>query len=210
MSAHSATLHGLYAVTDARLTPEEKILPAVAAAIRGGARLVQYRDKSADPVRREHQAQALLRLCREHGLPLIINDDAELAARIGADGVHLGRDDAPLEEARVALGPRGIIGVSCYASLERAVAAAHAGADYVAFGSFFASPTKPEAVPATLGLLQDAHHELNVPVCAIGGITADNGGALVRAGADMLAVVSGLFAATDIEAAARNYTQLFN
>ena len=209
MNIASRRLHGLYAVTDGSLTPAVPLAEAVAAAIRGGVRLVQYRDKTAEVVRREREAEALLRLCRQHEIPLIINDDVELAARLGADGVHLGREDAPLDEARVRLGPRAIIGVSCYASLKFAVAAQQAGADYVAFGSFHPSPSKPQAVRAPLALLAEARQRLNVPICAIGGITPENGAALVAAGAEMLAVISGLFAHTDIEAAARKYVRLF-
>lgn len=209
MSIHSHTLHGLYAVTDSSLTRDTPLADVVAAAVRGGARLVQYRDKSTDHDRRTREVEALLKLSREHEIPLIINDDVELAAQLGADGVHLGREDAPLDEARVRLGPRAIIGVSCYASLKHAVAAQHAGADYVAFGSFYPSPSKPRATRAPLALLAEARQRLNVPICAIGGITPENGAALVAAGAEMLAVISGLFAQTDIEAAARKYAQLF-
>lgn len=209
MNIPSRRLHGLYALTDSGLTAGRPLTDAVAAAIRGGAHLVQYRDKSTDRVRRTRDAQALLDVCREHEVPLIINDDAALAGEIGADGVHLGREDAVLEEARVQLGPRAIIGVSCYASLERAIAAEHAGADYVAFGSFFASPSKPQAVRAPHSLLTEARQRLNVPICAIGGITPDNGAELLSAGADMLAVISGLFAQKDIEAAAQRYARLF-
>jgi thiamine-phosphate pyrophosphorylase len=209
MSAQHRTLHGLYAVTDASLAPGVPLVEAVAAAIRGGVRLVQYRDKSADVARRAREAEALLSLCREHEIPLIVNDDVELAAQLGADGVHLGREDAPLDEARVRLGPRAIIGVSCYASLKHAVAAQQAGADYVAFGSFHPSPSKPLATRAPLALLVEARQRLNVPICAIGGITPENGAALVAAGAAMLAVISGLFAQADIEAAARKYARLF-
>ena len=209
MSAHSQTLRGLYALTDAALTPGDALLAAVAAAIRGGARLVQYRDKSADTQACRQQARALLDLCRDHGVPLIINDAVDLAASLAADGVHLGRDDISLNEARVQLGPRAIIGVSCYDSMARAVSAAHQGADYVAFGGFFPSPTKPGAVLASPALLAQARLQLSVPVCAIGGITPDNGAVLVKAGADMLAVISGLFAAKDVEDTARRYARLF-
>jgi thiamine-phosphate pyrophosphorylase len=182
---------------------------AVESAIRGGAGLVQYREKSADRSRRLAEAGALLELCRGHGVPLIINDDVALAAETGADGVHLGKDDGRVEDARVRLGPRAVIGVSCYDSLERAVQAAHDGADYVAFGSFFASSNKPQAVRAPLALLTEARRELNIPICAIGGITPDNGAGLVSAGADMLAVINGLFAADDVTTAARAYSKLF-
>jgi thiamine-phosphate pyrophosphorylase len=209
MTAPGKSLCGLYALTDTRLTPGDRLLPAVDAAIRGGARLLQYRDKSRDSVRREQEARSLLELCHERGVPLLINDDVALAARIGADGVHLGRDDAGAAEARVTLGPRAIIGVSCYGSLDAAVHAAHAGADYVAFGSFFASGSKPDAVRAPLSLLTEARRTLSIPLCAIGGITPANGAALVAAGADMLAVIQGLFGAADITKTAQAYADLF-
>ncbi len=210
MNSSDIGLYGLYAITDTRLTPGDEMLPAVAAAIHGGARLVQYRDKSSDRPSREQQARGLLRLCHEHEVPLVINDDVELAAVIGADGVHLGDADMALDEARVRLGPRVIIGVSCHDSLELGVRAAQAGADYVAFGSFFASPTKPQAVRAPLSLLESARYTLNVPICAIGGITPENGALLVKAGAHMLAVISGIFAQPDIAATALRYARLFS
>ena len=203
------TLHGLYALTDTGLTPGVKLTAAVEAAIRGGARLVQYRDKSGDTARRAEEARALVELCRGHGVPLIVNDDVELAAAADADGVHLGKDDGDPASARVRLGPRALIGVSCYDSLERAVAAARAGADYVAFGSFHPSDSKPGAVRPPASLLDDARRRLGIPLCAIGGITPENGAALVTAGADMLAVIRGLFAAPDVTAAARAYARLF-
>lgn len=204
-----AGLHGLYAITDGALTPGPKLTAAVEAAIRGGARLVQYRDKSIDTFRRKQEAAALADLCRGHDVAFIVNDDVELALECGADGVHLGREDAVLSAARVRLGPRALIGVSCYDSLETAIAAAHAGADYVAFGSFYASESKPGAVHAPVELLGRARQALGIPLCAIGGITPENGAALVTAGADMLAVIRGVFAAGDIEAAARDYAGLF-
>lgn len=209
MTSPGKSLHGLYALTDASLTPGTPLTTAVDAAIRGGARLVQYRDKNADGARREREARALLALCREHDVPLLINDDVQLALTIGADGVHLGKDDAQPAAARVKLGPRAIIGVSCYDSLTAAVDAAHAGADYVAFGSFFASGSKPQAVRAPLSLLTEARRTLSIPLCAIGGITPQNGAALLAAGADMLAVIRGLFGSPDVKAAARAYATLF-
>ena len=202
-------LQGLYAITDAALTPDPQLVPAVEAAIRGGARLVQYRDKSGDAVQRLDEAGALAALCRGHGVTFVVNDDVELALESGADGVHLGRDDASLAAARVRLGPRALIGVSCYDSLPQAVTAAHGGADYVAFGSFYASGSKPGAVRAPLELLTRARRELSIPVCAIGGITPENGAALIAAGADMLAVIRGLFAAEDVTSAAQRYARLF-
>jgi len=202
-----STLRGLYAITDG--SPAPGLLPRVEAAIQGGARLIQYREKSADPARRVAEAQALSVLCSGHEVSFIVNDDVELAAAVGADGVHLGKDDGRVDAARVRLGPRAIIGVSCYDSLERALQAAHDGADYVAFGSFFASTSKPAAVRAPLSLLKEARARLPIPLCAIGGITPQNGGELVQAGADMLAVIQGLFSATDVGAAAKEYAGLF-
>lgn len=203
----SEALRGLYAITDGRALPA--LLTAVQAAIRGGARVIQYRDKTRDGPRRQTEARALLELCRGHGVPLIINDDVELAAALAADGVHLGRVDGDIAAARVRLGPRAIIGASCYDSLSRAIAAAQAGADYVAFGSFFPSLSKPAAPRAPLELLGQARQQLGVPVCAIGGITPENGATLLAAGADMLAVISGLFAANDVLNTARAYAGLF-
>lgn len=210
MNARNRKLRGLYAITNSGLTPGAQLVDAVAAALKGGACLVQYRDKSADHPRRLQEAHALLAACHEREIPLIINDDIELAAEIGADGVHIGRDDPRLEEARVRLGPHALIGVSCYGSLERALQAEQAGADYVAFSSPYHSPTKPESEPAPLAVLSAAHARLNVPICVIGGITPENGRELVVAGADLLAVISGVFAQADIEVAAQSYARLFN
>ncbi|NKN34361.1 thiamine phosphate synthase [Marichromatium bheemlicum] len=206
----SQALRGLYAITPTTTAPRA-LTACVAEAIAGGARLIQYRDKGAHAHAhaREQQARALLACCRAGGARLIINDDIALAARIAADGVHLGREDGDPRAARALLGAQAIIGVSCYDDLERAHQAAAAGASYVAFGSFFASPTKPAAVRATPALLTAARREIPLPRVAIGGITPQNGGLLIAAGADMLAVVSGVFTAPDIGAAARAYTSLF-
>ena len=200
---------GLYAVTDSELSGTT-LVQSVAQAIQGGAVMIQYRDKSTDAGQRLWQAHDLQMLCQSLRVPLIINDDIELAVQCRAAGVHLGKDDAPIAQARAALGEQAIIGVSCYASLPQALAAQAAGADYVAFGSFYASPTKPDAQRADLELLRAARAELHLPIAAIGGITPDNGRALVDAGADLLAVVSGVFGATAISAAARAYTVLFD
>lgn len=206
----ASSLRGLYAVSDSQLTPGDDMLPAVLSAIRGGARLVQYRDKSSDRAVREQLAHHLLQLCHEHDVPLIINDDVELAIAIKADGAHLGNQDMAVDEARARMGPHAIIGASCHDSLELAVHAVRSGADYVAFGSFFASPTKPQAVRAPVSLLQSARTTLSVPICAIGGITPANGFELIKAGAHMLAVISGIFAQPDITAAAHRYALLFD
>ena len=197
-------LHGLYVITDTRMT-SSVLTQAVSQALTGGARIVQYRDKSTDQARRSAEATALARICTEHGALLIVNDDVALAAASGAHGVHLGQDDAGQEEARKVLGREAVVGVSCYNQLEKALQAQAQGADYVAFGSFFPSPIKPDAVRAEVELLRRARPLLHVPIAAIGGITPDNGRALVDAGADMLAVVSGVFGAEDITAAARAY-----
>ena len=201
---------GLYAITDNALTPSERLIPAVAEAIAGGAVMVQYRDKSGDEARRLWEAQDLVHLCRPLGVPLIINDDIELALKVQADGVHLGKEDADIAEARSLLGDQAIIGVSCYNLLANAFDAVEAGADYVAFGRFFSSDTKPQAVQADLELLRQARDELEVPIVAIGGITTENGAQLVEAGADMLAVINGIFGQENIRAAAERIKKLFN
>lgn len=200
-SERRARLRGLYAVTPgATATP--RLAGLVSAAIEGGARLVQYRAKATAPEERQRQAEALLALCRDRGVPLIVNDDLALAAAIGADGVHLGRDDGDPRDARARL-PDAILGVSCYADAGLAVAAAEAGADYVGIGSVFASATKPAAVRAAPALLGEARRRAGLPVAAIGGITAANAPVAVAAGADMIAVISALFDAPDVAAAAR-------
>jgi thiamine-phosphate pyrophosphorylase len=199
---------GLYVLTPDDLA-DDALLGAVGAAIDGGAVMVQYRQKGLAPDISHARATRLLDLCRRRGVPLIINDDCALAQRIGADGVHVGRDDSDVSAARAALGADAIIGASCYDSLERAHQAAAAGASYVAFGSVFPSPTKPAAPAVTLDVLRRARRELALAVCAIGGITADNAGPVVAAGAELLAVISDVFAATDPLAAAQRYRPLF-
>lgn len=196
---------GLYAISDG---PRVDLLDVCEDAIDGGARLLQYRDKSRDPLRRRLEARALQAMCAERGIPLIINDDVELAAAVGAAGVHLGEDDAAIGTARERLGAGAIIGVSCYDSLARARQFAAAGADYLAFGAFFASPTKRLARRASTDLLRDSR-PLGVPLVAIGGITADNGRRLIDAGADSLAVVSAVFGAPDVRVAAQRIADLF-
>jgi thiamine-phosphate pyrophosphorylase len=196
---------GLYAITDG---PRTDLSVVVAQALAGGARVLQYRDKTADAARRHAEAAALRQLCDTHAVPLIVNDDVTLAVAVGAAGVHLGRDDDDVAAARAALGSGVIVGVSCYDSLERARAAASAGADYVAFGAFFPSPTKPHAVRASLDLLQQSA-ALGLPRVAIGGITPDNAPSLVEAGADFLAVISAVFATPDVCAAAQRFARLY-
>lgn len=206
-------LRGLYAITAAALCADAGVLlAAVEAALRGGARLIQYRDKQAGAEQRRARASALLERCRAHGAQLIVNDDLALARAVGAHGVHLGAADAPVAQARAELGPHAIVGASCGPSLARAEAAVAAGASYVAFGRLFPSLTKPEAPPAGLELLGQARARWRVPICAIGGITAARAGAVVAAGADLVAAVDGIFGNPEpaaVEAAARAYSRLF-
>ncbi|WP_434701241.1 thiamine phosphate synthase [Pseudomonas sp. D1-36] len=186
-------LRGLYAVTDSQLLAG-KFLAYVQAALEGGVTLLQYRDKSSDEARRLREAEALRNLCERYKTQLIINDDAELAARLGV-GVHLGQTDGPLAPVRALLGHKAIVGSTCHASLELAEQAVNEGASYVAFGRFFNSSTKPGAPSANLELLEQTRIKLHIPVCAIGGITLENAAPLAAHGVDLLAVVHGLFGA---------------
>lgn len=203
------SIAGLYALTPDHSDTGEMI-ECVAAALEGGATAVQYRNKTAAPKLRLQQARALRSLCVGRGATFIINDDIDLARSVNADGVHLGRGDATIALARARLGTTSLIGASCYDSLDRAEAAVAAGADYIAFGSFFPSDTKPDAVRAELPLLSTAKERWTVPVVAIGGITPGNAVALIDAGADAVAVISALFDAGDVAAAARSFVALFN
>ena len=200
-------ISGVYAVTP-DLADTGLLVVNVRAVLAGGARLLQYRNKPADHATRRAQAAVLLDLCRHYDAALIINDDIELALELDADGVHVGADDAAIPFARARLGSAKLIGASCYDDLQRARSAAAQGADYIAFGSFFASSVKPGAVRAQLSLLPAAR-QFGLPVVAIGGITADNASPLIAAGADAVAVISALFSAPDPEAAARRFSQLF-
>lgn len=204
----AAALHGLYGITPAWLLEDEtQLLQKVSAAIRGGARLIQYRDKRARP--NLAQAQRLRACCHAEGARLLINDDLELALACGADGVHLGAQDGTAQQARQRLGAEAIVGITCGDSLQRARAAVAGGASYVAFGRFYPSQTKPDAPPAQIETLRLAAAELAVPVCAIGGITPGNAPALIAAGAQLIAAVEGLFGAEDVAAAARAYCAAF-
>lgn len=210
MSKSGFPPRGLYAITDSGLHTGEALEQAVTRAIAGGAAVIQYRDKSGDEDRRYAEAAMLARICRRHGVPMIVNDDVELAVAAGADGVHLGRDDADPSLARSRLGNECIIGVSCYNSADRAEAARREGADYVAFGSMFSSATKPDATRADIETIQLARRRIRLPIVAIGGITPDNGALLLDAGVDLLAVVSGVFACDDPADSARRYARLFS
>lgn len=203
-----ADLQGLYAITpDA--ADGRRLLADVAAALAGGCRLVQYRDKTSAMPERVTRAKALRALTRRHGARLIINDDLALARLVDADGVHLGAGDGCLAAARAILGPDKLLGASCYADFATAEQAARAGADYVAFGAVYPSPTKPEAPRATPDLFGRAKAELATATCAIGGITLANASPLVAAGADLLAVITDLFSASDIAGRAAQYQRLF-
>jgi thiamine-phosphate pyrophosphorylase len=208
---HHGRLRGLYAIT-----PENPDaagwMARVDAALRGGVRILQYRDKSGIAARQRETALALRALTSERGALFLVNDSVPLALAADADGVHLGGDDGDLAAAREALGGNRIVGASCYADFDRARAAVRSGADYVAFGAVFASPTKPRAVHADLALFGRCRDELELPSCAIGGITLDRAATVVAAGADMLAVITDVFGAGDaaaIEARARAYRTLF-
>ena len=201
-------IRGLYALIDTTWLAPATLTDAAAAAIRGGARLVQYRDKTADAAERAERARAVFRVCRQLGAVFIVNDDVDLADEPMAHGVHLGEHDAPVGAARARLGPLAIIGASCYDSVVNAQRAADAGASYLAFGAFFPSPTKTNTRHAEAFLLRKAK-ALGLPLVAIGGITPDNAPELIAEGADAIAVASGLLTGGDIETAARRYAGLF-
>jgi len=207
-SRRDARLRGLYAVTP-RLADTEALCSRVAQCLAGGASLLQYRAKDIDPALALEQARRLAALCRDAGALFIVNDSIELARSCRADGVHVGREDAGVAQARRAL-PQAIVGASCYDEPERAREAAAAGADYVAVGSVFASATKPGARRAALSHIAEAARVSGLPVAAIGGIDLDNASKVRDAGADMLAVISAIFDAPDIEAAARGFAILYS
>jgi thiamine-phosphate pyrophosphorylase len=205
------TRRGLYAIT--RDEPDtSKLVELVEAALNGGAAVVQYRNKAADTALRRVQAAALAALCASHGAPLIVNDDVALALAVDAAGAHLGTADGGIAEARRRLGPGRLLGASCYNRFDLATEAVAAGASYIAFGSFFASSTKPAAVCAGLELIERAKRSLGVPVAVIGGINTGNAAPLVAAGADWLCVVSALFDAPDLHGVqmnARGFAELY-
>jgi thiamine-phosphate pyrophosphorylase len=204
-------LRGLYAITDSQLLAGGRLLPYVEAALAGGARLLQYRDKSDDASRRLREAEALRELCLRHGAQLIINDDLELATKLGV-GVHLGQSDGSLAAARALLGRAPIVGATCHAQLELAEQARQEGASYIAFGRFFNSQTKPGAPAATLELLEQARERFRLPIVAIGGVTLDTAPQLIARGASLVAVIHALFAAdsaAEVERRARAFSALF-
>jgi thiamine-phosphate pyrophosphorylase len=199
----------LYAITDSQLMPDEKLFSGVEAALKGGCKLIQYRDKTEDRVRRLFEAKKLLALCNQYQAQLLINDDVSLAQEVGAHGVHLGQGDTNPVAARIILGSRAIIGITCHDSLVLAQQAIKDSANYIAFGRFFSSNTKPDARPAPLNLLTEARAKYpNTTIAAIGGITTENANSILAAGADLIAVCHSLFAADDVTAQARTFIEL--
>lgn len=192
-------LKGLYAITDEILTPKSTILSQVQRALIAGVNIVQFRDKHSKDLDVEGICKELQALCREQGAIFIIDDRAELVAKIGADGLHIGKDDIGLKEAREIVGSGTIIGVSCYGSVKRAKEAEEGGAEYVAFGSFFPSPTKPSSSVIDLEIISKAREAISIPICAIGGINASNIDRLMKYRPDMVSVVSAIFGGEDIE-----------
>ncbi len=202
-------LAGIYPITNDAVLARSDYESVIHDVIEGGAAMLQFRAKHGDRNKARKQAKALLEICREYATPLIINDDVALCAAIGADGVHLGIDDANIDDARLELGPDAIIGATCHDSLTLAEEAEQAGASYAAFGSIFPSSSKPAAAPASPSVLLAARIILTVPVAAIGGINRNNAESTFIAGADMLAVVGGIFDAPDPGAAMRELVQIY-
>ncbi|MBI4006242.1 MAG: thiamine phosphate synthase [Gammaproteobacteria bacterium] len=207
---HPLPTQGLYAITDCENLTTIKLVEKTEQILKAGAVMLQYRNKKDGISVRRLQVFELGKLCEKYNIPLIINDDLELVLLGHADGIHVGRDDATYDEVRRLIGPDRIIGISCYNEFERAIEAEHMGANYIAFGSFFPSTTKPGAMPAELNLVKAAKKKLNLPIVAIGGITPENGRSLIDAGADFLAVISGLYSPADSFSATQAYIELFN
>lgn len=201
-------IKGLYAITPDE-TNTDVLLTKVALALQGGVSVLQYRNKLADQALQTQQARAILPLCRQHGVPLIINDSVNLCLALDADGVHIGADDGNLAEIRTKIGKGKLLGASCYNRLDLALAAAKAGVDYVAFGACFASSTKPNAPVADLGLFGQANAQLTIPSVAIGGITLANAPQAIAAGASSLAVIHAIFNADDVKLAASQFSSFF-
>ena len=203
-------LQGLYVITDGRSPDSQDLTTRARQALDGGARLIQYRDKRPKAfAQRLEEARALCHLCRRAGALFLINDDVALAAQSQAHGVHLGQDDTDPAQARAVLGSDAVIGVSCYNDFQRGLRFAAQGADYIAYGRFYPSRSKPEAVSAPPDLLRETRRRTAIPIAAIGGVTPDNGGPLIRAGADMLAVIDAVFGQSDIAAACRRFQACF-
>ena len=202
------TGRGLYAVTDCENLSTDRLLSVTEEILRAGVAALQYRDKSGDHAKRKYEATELQRLCREHDCLFIINDDVRLAKSVNSDGVHLGRGDCDCKSARNELGPKAVIGVSCYNSVEMALAAASDGADYVAFGSFYPSPSKQGTVSAEPDIIKQAKAKITLPVAAIGGITPANCKILIESGAELLAVISSIYQAEDPYSTVKEFNRL--
>ncbi len=205
---NKSKLQGLYVITDPALCGTN-IINKVEQAISGGAQIVQYRNKAAGQQQQLDEAKALQTLCQKYHRIFIINDDIALAKAVNADGIHLGRTDKAIHTAREQLGNEKIIGVTCHSDLNAAKEAQSQGADYIAFGRFYPSHTKPSAPPAKIDILQQAQSQLQRPIVAIGGITIENAATLITAGADMLAVIHAIFGQENIKQSAQNLSQLF-
>ena len=201
-------IKGLYAVTP-DIADTDLLIKKVEAALQGGVNVLQYRNKQANHKLQTQQARAILPLCRQYNVPLIINDSVKLCLTLDADGVHLGADDGNLADVRARLGESKILGASCYNRFDLAIAAQYQGANYVAFGACFASNTKPNAPVANLSLFSQARAELSVPSVAIGGINLQNANQVIQARADAIAVIQAIFAADDVRLATQQFSQLF-
>lgn len=203
-------LAGVYAITDDKLLPADKLLLAAEQALKGGVSVLQYRSKSVKSFAlRQQQVSALTQLCHQYHALLLVNDDVDLCQAAGADGVHLGQGDLQLAEARRRLGTSAVIGISCHNRDELVDAAQKQGADYIALGRFFLSSTKPAAPPASIEDLRRIRQLTQLPIVAIGGINADNGSELIAAGADMLAVIHYLFSSDQVQQRAQTLSRLF-
>ncbi len=203
-------LKGLYVITDQKLILRDKFTNTVEKTIRGGAKLIQLREKNTPEEEILNLGKELLSITKKYGIPLVINDSPALAKEIGADGVHLGEDDPPVSEARKLLGNKAIIGVSCYGKIERAIQAEKDGADYAAFGTPFFTPTKPHRIGTPLEILREVKKRITrIPIFAIGGINAENAGAVLETGVDGIAVITSVFGSPDPEKAARDLANLF-
>ena len=205
----SFIIKGLYAITP-DMADLNTLIHKTQLAIEGGAFMVQYRSKKQDHAVKMQQCAAILRLCREYGVPCIVNDDVEMCRILEADGVHLGENDDNIAEVRRILGEDAIIGSSCYDQLDRAKQAQKEGATYVAFGAVFPTPTKPNAPRATLELLREAKREIHIPIVAIGGITVNNAHDVIEAGVDAIAVITSLFEAKTIKETAETFLKMFH
>lgn len=205
---NNKALHGLYAITDPDLMSGD-LMTMTEQAIHAGISILQYRNKTASLQQQEQEASELACLCQKNNVLFLINDDVDLAVKVNADGVHLGQKDGSIKHARALLGENKIIGITCHNQIELAQIAEQQGADYVAFGRFFTSKTKPNAMPADLSILTSAKKTLSIPIVAIGGITADNAAIVLQHGADMLAVIHGVFGRKDVLTATRQFIDIF-